>query len=148
MPQPWLTNALITRRGPKLGLITTAGFEDTMQIGRGSIWHDALPTELKRNVAGSKRPETLIPVDRIFGVKERIDHKGQVLIALEEEEVRKAVEYLFDRGVEGFVICYLNSFQNPDHENMTKRIIEESVPDHPHGELPDFSLLRGAFQEK
>ncbi|MBW1828533.1 MAG: hydantoinase/oxoprolinase family protein [Deltaproteobacteria bacterium] len=132
------TNALITRRGPKLGLITTAGFEDTMQIGRGSIWHEALPTELKRNVAGSKRPETLVPVDRIFGVKERIDHKGQVLIALEEEEVRKAVEYLFDRGVEGFVICYLNSFQNPDHENMTKRIIEEIYPSTLMGHCPIF----------
>jgi len=132
------TNALITRRGPKLGLMMTAGFEDTMHIGRGSVWHEALPTELKKDIAASKRPETLIPRERIIGIKERIDYKGKVVLTLDGEEVREAIRYLFRQGVEGIVICYLNSFQNAEHEQMTKKIIEEEYPRLYMGSCPVF----------
>jgi len=132
------TNALITRRGPKLGLITTAGFEDTMHIGRGSVWHEALPPELKKDIASSKRPDPLIPRERIIGVKERVDYKGDVLIPLDEGEIRDAIRYLFSRGVEGVVVCYLNSFQNPVHEQVTRKIIEQEYPEIYMGHCPVF----------
>ena len=132
------TNALITRRGPNLGLITTAGYEDTMHIGRGSVWHEALPTELKKDIAASKRPDPLILRERIIGVKERIDYKGNIVLPLDVEEVREGIRYLFSRGIEGLVVCYLNCFQNQEHEQITKKIIEEEYPDVYMGNCPIF----------
>ncbi len=54
-------NALIERKGPKLGLITTAGFEDTIYIGKGSQWAHGLTLEEQKKIVALKKPEPLIP---------------------------------------------------------------------------------------
>ena len=71
-------NALIERKGPQLGLIATAGFEDTVFIGRGAQWHDGTPVEAKRLVARGQRPEPVIPLPLVVGIRWRIDAEGQV----------------------------------------------------------------------
>ncbi len=73
-------NAVLERKGPRLGLITTAGFEDTPFIGRGAQWHDGVPVERKRLVARGRRPDPVIPRDMVVGLRERIDDEGKVIV--------------------------------------------------------------------
>lgn len=129
-------NSLLERSGPRLGLITTAGFEDTIYIGKGSQWSHGLPVEEWRNTARVQKPEPLIPRHLTVGLRERIDCLGNVIVPLKEEEVVEKVQYLVDQGCQGFVVVLLWSFLNPGHEQMVKRIIEEEYPDHYLGRMP------------
>ncbi len=129
-------NALIQRTGPKLGLITTAGFEDTILVGRARQWVDGLRLDEMRNMAAVRKPDPIISRDRIVGLHERIDCFGEVLEPLNRDEVLEKVQYLVDKGVNGFVISLLWSLINPDHEQMVLEIIEEEYPDIYLGNVP------------
>jgi N-methylhydantoinase A len=122
-------NALIERKGPRLGLITTAGFEDTTLIGRGAQWHDGMPVEFKRLTARGQRPEPVIPRHLIVGLGERIDDDGQVVIPLSDDQVRDQVRQLVDRGAMGFVVALLQSHRNPVHEQRVRELIIEEFPE-------------------
>jgi len=130
------TNALIERSGPKLGLITTAGFEDTIFIGRGRSWADGLPTHEQRDLARITKPHPLIEREMVVGVRERIDSQGSVVCPLSREEVLRQVQNLVDRGAMGFVVSLLWSFLNPAHEQEIRRIIEEEYPEDYLGAMP------------
>ena len=130
------TNALIERNGPKLGLITTRGFEDTIFIGRGRQWADGLPPSDVQNVGRVDKPIPLIPRRLVVGVSERVDYKGRELIPLSREDVLEKVRYLVDNGVRGFVVSLLWSFMNPTHERQIKEIIEEEYPEVYLGNMP------------
>lgn len=130
------TNALIERSGPKLGLITTAGFEDTIFIGRGRSWADGLGAFGGRDQARIKKPEPLISPDMVVGVRERIDYKGAVVSPLRKEEVLEKLRDLVDKGAQGFVVSLLWSYVNPAHEQMVKEIIEEEYPEDYLGSMP------------
>ncbi|TAK33944.1 MAG: hydantoinase/oxoprolinase family protein [Chloroflexota bacterium] len=129
-------NALLEHKGPKIGLITTAGFEDTIFIGRGAQWHDAFPPEFKRDIPRSRRPEPLIPRRMVVGVRERIDCFGQVVIPLRREEVRRKLQQLVDKGAMGFVVSLLWSYANPEHEELIREVIEQEYPDVFLGSMP------------
>lgn len=122
-------NALIERKGPKLGLITTAGYEDTVFIGRGAQWHDGLPMERKREVALGRRPTPLIPREMIVGVRERIGSDGDVVVPLWEEDVREGLRKLVDRGAQGFIVALNFGHVNPKHEEVVRDIVREEFPD-------------------
>ncbi|MCZ7526503.1 MAG: hydantoinase/oxoprolinase family protein [Acidimicrobiia bacterium] len=128
-------NALLERKGPRLGMITTAGFEDTTSIGRGA-WHDGLPMEVKRVVARADRPEPLVPRDLVVGVRERVDSLGNVVVPIRREEVREKVRQLVDRGAMGFVVLFLWSFLRPDHEQVVREEIEAMFPEATLGAFP------------
>src|SRR5208337_4292690 len=96
------TNALIERTGPKLGLITTAGFEDTIFLGRGRSWADGLGSQENKDLARIQKPQPLIARDMVVGVRERIDSFGQVICPLQREEVLEKLQILVDRGAMGF----------------------------------------------
>ena len=130
------TNALVERKGPKLGLITTMGHEDTALIGKGSQWAHGLTNEEQRNVAGMRKPEPLIPKEMTVGLRERIDCLGKVVIPLKRDEVLEKVQYLVDKGCRGFVVSLLWSFLNPAHEQMVKQIIRDEYPDVYLGNAP------------
>jgi N-methylhydantoinase A len=130
------TNALIERRGTRLGLITTKGFEHTVKVGRARNWGDGLPTESKYDRGRAVRPEPLIDQSLVVGVQERIDNLGKVVIALRDEDVLEKVQYLVDRGVRGIVVVTLNSFINPAHEDRIGAIIREHYPECFLGHLP------------
>ena len=123
------TNALIERKGTKLGLITTKGFEDTVHVGRARNWGDGLSTEKKYDRGRGVRPEPIIPQNRIVGVQERVDSLGNVIIPLREEDVHEALQYLVDKGVRGIVIVLLNSYVNPAHEKRVAEIIGGGYPE-------------------
>ncbi len=130
------TNALIERTGPKLGLITTAGFEDTIFLGRGRSWADGLGVQENKDLARINKPEPLIPRDMVVGVRERVDSFGQVVCPLKREEVLEKLQCLVDQGAMGFVVSLLWSFVNPAHEQMIKEIIEEEYPEDYLGSMP------------
>jgi N-methylhydantoinase A/oxoprolinase/acetone carboxylase beta subunit len=117
------TNALIERKGTKLGLITTAGFEYTIHVGRAKNWGDGLPTEKKYDRGRAVRPRPIIPQDLIVGVQERIDNLGKIVIPLRDSEVLKHVQYLIVRGVSGVVVVLLNGYLNPIHDNRIAELI-------------------------
>ena len=123
------TNTLIERTGPKLGLITTAGFEDTIFLGRGRSWADGLVTQENKDLARIKKPLPLIPRHMVVGVRERADSFGRIICPLKREEVLEKLQILVDQGAMGFVVCLLWSFVNPTHERMIKEIIEEEYPE-------------------
>ena len=124
------TNALITRRGAKVGLITTRGFEDTIYIMRAVGRVDGLSEMEIKHVTKVTKPTPLVPRPLIKGVYERVDYKGDVVVPLDLAGVREAVRELVDSdGVEAIAVCLLFSWMNPAHENEVKRIVRELYPD-------------------
>lgn len=115
------TNALIEKKGARLGLITTKGFKDLMEIGwqkRPSLYD-----------LSKQKPESLIPDGMKCEVEERILYDGTVKTALNEDSVREAVRYLKDMKAETIAVCTLFSFLNPVHEDRIKEIIREEYPE-------------------
>lgn len=104
------TNALLQRQGARTALITTAGFEDVLEIGR-----QARPRLYDLNV---DRPAPLVPARWRFGVRERIGPSGEVLIPLHPQEVDRMVAAVRWARVESIALCLLFSFANPRHERM------------------------------
>ncbi|MFH1028278.1 MAG: hydantoinase/oxoprolinase family protein, partial [Pseudomonadota bacterium] len=129
-------NKLLERKGPRLGLITTRGFEDTVIVGKGAQWADGLPVRERRNVARARRPDPLIPRYMTVGVRERIDSQGRVVCPLNENEVIEKISYLVDRGARGLVVSLLWSYLNPAHEIRIREIFRDLYPDCYLGSMP------------
>ena len=114
------TNVIITRSGPKLGIIATEGHRDVLglpRIPKEDMWDWRKP-----------QPVPLVPRYLRTEVKERVDAKGLVRTPLDEESVHKAVSYLKQVGVEGIVVSLLFSFLHPEHERRVAEIIREDYP--------------------
>jgi N-methylhydantoinase A len=122
------TNALIQRKGARVGLITTRGHEDVIHIMRGS--RGVTSRELSKVVhfPESQKPSPIIPKRLIRGVSERVDCFGDVVVELNEAEVRAAIEELLAEGVESIGICFLWSFKRPDHERRVKTMVQDLAP--------------------
>jgi len=129
-------NRLIERKGPHLALITTEGHEDVVLIGRGAQWIDGTRVAERRNLAVQKKPDPLIPRNRIVGVKERIDSRGKIIRPLDEQDVRQKVRQLVNGGARGFVVSLLWGFLNPIHERRVKEIIRDEYKEFHIGYLP------------
>jgi N-methylhydantoinase A len=102
------TNALLERKGARTALITTAGFEDIIEIGR-----QARPDLYNFAV---ERPRPLVPAELRFGIAERVAADGSVLVQLNEKELRSLVAKVRRHKVESIAISLLFSFANPAHE--------------------------------
>lgn len=129
-------NNLIERKGPRLGLITTEGFQDTIYIGKGAQWSDGLTDREKRNLSDMEKPKPLVPKNRAVGVEERVTSDGEVLRTLNEDDVREKLHYLVDQGVRGIAVCLHWAFENPAHEQRIREIIREEYPDSYIGSMP------------
>ena len=102
------TNALLQRRGARIGLITTKGFEDVLVIGR-----QARPELYNLNAV---KPPPLVADDLRLGISERVVASGEVLEPLDERELAALVKKLKRSGVEAIAISLLFSFLHPEHE--------------------------------
>jgi N-methylhydantoinase A len=120
-------NTLITRSGPKTGLLTTAGFGDTLLIMRGRTTEGLTESEAFRASTQSK-PNPIVPRTLIEEVGERIDYKGAVLIQLDEKEIARAVRSLVSRGAESIAIALLWSLANDSHERALADYIKQHYP--------------------
>lgn len=129
-------NTIIEGTGPRLGFITTRGFEDVLYTGKSRNWADGLPREQREGFARAERPEILIPQELRVGVRERVDSAGEVVMPLKDEEVRERIRYLVDEGVRGFVVNLLWSHENPTHERRIREIIDEEYPETYLGNMP------------
>ncbi len=114
------TNALITHRGARVGLLTTDGFRDLLEIGRQKRpdLYDLF----------AEKPQTLVPRELRFELPERMLRTGDVAVPLDEDAVRAAARALGDAGVEAVAICFLYAFVNPAHEQAARRIVEQELP--------------------
>ncbi len=115
------TNALITRRLPKAAMVTSRGFRDVIEIGRGTrddLW-DAYKDNSKPYIRRRDRLE----------VTERVDHRGEVVTELDEDEVREVARILGRREVETVAVCFVNAYANATHEQRAAELIREVLPD-------------------
>ena len=109
------TNALIERRGAVTGLITTAGFADTLEIGRERKF------ELyDLNIA---KPEPLVPRNLRLEVRERLRADGGVEVRLDTKQVAQRAKRLIDAGVTSIAIVFLHAYANGKHEAAAARAI-------------------------
>lgn len=123
-------NTILTRNGSLTGLITTAGFEDTLLVTRGAYgrWGGLPEDELKHPVM-TERGSPLVTPERICGITERVDYKGAVVAELDQAEAERAVRYLVgERKVEAIAVCLLWSMHNPSHERAIRDIVNRIAP--------------------
>jgi N-methylhydantoinase A/oxoprolinase/acetone carboxylase beta subunit len=117
------TNAVLTRRGARIGLLATAGFEDVLEIGRQKRSH------MYDLFQPPETPVFLAPKRRRVGIAERIAPDGSVTTPLDEAGVRTAIVWLLEEHrIEALAVCYLFSFRNPRHERRTREIAVEVAP--------------------
>jgi N-methylhydantoinase A len=116
-----VTNTVIERTGAKVGLITTQGFRDVIEVGK-EIRYDLYDLFLEA-------PPTLVPRHRRLEVPERLDVDGQVLLPLDETAVAATTRQLVeDRGVEAIAIAFLHAYRNPQHERRAAEIVRAAYP--------------------
>jgi len=114
------TNALLERKGATVGLLTTGGHRDVLEMREG-----LKPDRYNMRMA---RAEPLIRRDRRLGVTERMRSDGRVEVALDHGSVEAAVEILKAKGCDSVAICYLHSYQDAAHEQATAEIVRTKLP--------------------
>jgi len=124
------TNALINRRGARVGLVTTRGFEDTVYIMRAIGRVDGLDDMEIKHVTNVTKPNPLVDRQLVHGVFERVDFRGDVVVPLDEKGAREAIKHLVDVDkVEAIAVSLLFSWMNPAPEDRVRAIIRELYPD-------------------
>src|SRR3954454_17647444 len=111
-----VTNAIIERRGARLGLLTTKGFRDSLEMG----------TEQRYDIYDLflSFPEPLVPRRHRLQIGERLDENGRVIAPLDLDQARQAVRLLVDDGIEAVAVCFLHSYANAAHEQAVRALIE------------------------
>jgi N-methylhydantoinase A len=119
------TNAVLTGRGAKVGLITTSGFEDTLQVARSFC-----PGGLGGWVTFVKKP-LLAPLELTIGASERIAADGSVVTRLDEAALRESLKTGMADDIEALTICFINAYINGEHEQRAREIAQEFFPNIP-----------------
>jgi N-methylhydantoinase A/oxoprolinase/acetone carboxylase beta subunit len=112
------TNAVLERKGARVALVATRGFEDVLRIGRQTR------PQLYNIFVLPPRP--LVDPDLIFGVTERLDAAGRVVISLADEEIEALAGRLRGSGAEIAAVCLLHSYANAEHERRIARGLSNS----------------------
>src|SRR3990172_6960956 len=116
------TNALLTGRGAKVGMLTTRGFRDVIEARRG---YKNIRTSMYDLWVPPYRP--LVPRYRRLAVTERILPDGSVFAPLDESDAREAIERLAADGVEAIAVCLLHSYVNSAHETRVEDLCRERL---------------------
>lgn len=114
-------NALTERKGVKTGLITTRGFRDVLEIARGNT------PDIFNNYY--RKPPPFVPRHLRREVSERIGHRGEVVVPLDQEDLISAARQLVRDGVRAIAVCFLHAYANPAHERQAREIIANTMPD-------------------
>jgi N-methylhydantoinase A len=115
------TNATLTATGAKSALLTTEGVRDALEMRRG------IREEQYNNAYTNVKP--LVPRHLRIGVKGRLDRAGREFVPLSHDDVRRALDYFRQEGVQAVSICFMNSFANPAHEEAAAALVREAMPD-------------------
>ncbi|MBB3303414.1 N-methylhydantoinase A [Rhizobium sp. BK077] len=115
------TNMIIEERGAPTGLLTTRGFRDVLAIGRQN----------RPSLYDTTVPKASPLVERYcrLEVDERLSATGDVVLHLDEEQLRRQAELLRQSGVEAVAICFLHSYRNPVHEERALAVVQSVMPD-------------------
>ncbi len=130
-----VTNAIVEHRGARVGLVTTRGFRDVLEIGRQSrahLYHLHLPP----------KPEPLVPRRLRLEISERVSADGTVLQALAGDEIAQLVETFRREGVDSVAVCLLHGYANPHHEQALKAALASHV-----GHVSIASEINAEFRE-
>jgi N-methylhydantoinase A len=122
------TNAIIERKGARVGLLTTRGHGEAILIMRGGGRSKGLEVDDLLYIPGTYKPEPIVPRNLIYEVTERVDCFGDVIVPMDEEEARAGVQSVLDAGAETIAVAFLWSFLNPAHETRIKELVEEIAP--------------------
>lgn len=133
-------NTMIEMNGASTGLLATEGHRDEIELRRDhkeSIWDPAYPA-----------PQPIARRRARIGIPERVDFKGEVILPLDEDAVRKGVKRLQKLGVRSIAVCFLFSFVNPTHERRARELILEEFPEVEHISCSHEILPRGPEFER
>ena len=114
-------NAITERKGVKTALVTTRGFRDVLEIGRGNR------PDLYNLRA--RTPAPYVPRRLRFEVTERLDARGEVIDALDENDVREVADNCRAAGVEAIAVVFLHSYVDSRHENRCAQLLRQYLPD-------------------
>ena len=118
-----VANTIIERKGARIGLITTKGFRDSLEMGR-EIRYDLYDLFFDK-------PEPLVPRYLRLEIDERIDASGNVLRSMDDEALKSVAQRLADEGVEAIAICFMHAYANDAHERRAKKLLKATFPDLP-----------------
>lgn len=114
-------NALTERKGAKVGLITTKGTRDVLEIARGNR-----PDLYNFRY---QKPKSFVERYLRCEVNERLNYKGEILVPLNVEDLKSIISYFKEEKIEAIAVCYLHSYINPIHEQKTIELIHEIWPE-------------------
>src|SRR6267378_2042590 len=114
------TNAIIERKGAKTALVVTEGFRDSIEI--------AFEHRFEQYDIFMQKPPPLVARDLRFGIPERMDGRGTVLIPLDEGAVRPLAPRLKAAGIEAIAVGYMHAYLDGKHERRTRDILTELLP--------------------
>src|SRR5476649_287128 len=114
------TNAIIERKGAKTALVVTEGFRDSIEI--------AFEHRFEQYDIFMQKPPPLVVRDLRFGIPERLDGRGNVLLPLDEAAVRALAPKLKAAGIEAIAIGYMHAYLDGKHERRTRDILAETLP--------------------
>lgn len=113
-------NSIVQERGARVGLITTRGFRDVLELGRGNR------PEIYNLFY--KPPAAIVPRYLRADVGERIGARGELVEALDEAELLAKAGALVEQGVESIAVCFLNAYVNPVHERRAADLLRKVFP--------------------
>src|SRR5262249_13895089 len=122
------TNAALTRKGARLGLLQTAGFGDTVFINRG-YKATGLDEATSKNFRLLTKPVPFVDRRLIREINERVDSQGRILAPLDEKQARQAIRELLAEKVDSIAVSLLWAFKVPDHERRLREIIRNEAPE-------------------
>jgi N-methylhydantoinase A len=114
------TNAILERKGARVGLLTTKGFRDVLEIRRVRL-------PVLYDLTWQK-PEPIVPRERRLEVPERVGPEGDVRVPVDLEAARAAMEALKAKGVEALAVCFLHSYARPQHEQAVGELAAQYFP--------------------
>lgn len=114
------TNAIIERKGAKVGLVTTEGFRDSLEI--------AYEHRFEQSDLYMVRPEPLVPREHRWGVEGRLAADGSELVPLDEAALEAVAQQMKDAGIEAVAVCFLHSYANDDHERRAGEALARLLP--------------------
>ena len=117
------TNALLEERFASLGLITTRGFRHVLEIARQSV-----PSGYGNSYFWVK-PDRIVPLHHVREVTERLNYRGEVLAAFDDEEARSVARWFRDRAIQSIAVCFIHAYANPAHERRMARILSQEYPE-------------------
>lgn len=117
------TNAVLEGKGARVGLLVTKGFENTLHLAKS--W---TPGPLFGWI-NMEKPEPLASLHDTHGIPERMDARGNIVDALDEEAAREIIKTLCETGIEALTISLMHSYANDAHERRLKELVAEQYPD-------------------